>query len=224
MAFSGARSVDSAQVAAMIRDIRQQIGLSQEKFAAKLGVTFPTVSRWERQKGLPSPLAYTRIEELLESMGDCGRNLLEYYFPNEEVQIRMQINLPLFPNGLDTHLATNLENATKKAQSLEPTELLRQVNFHLELAHSAAATNPMVHLKLAEALTQTYKTLIEMWAHIPEYAQVWLKGAMFYFVELNDADHDFDSPIGFEDDVEVLNACLRLAKLDNLCLNPEDFD
>jgi uncharacterized membrane protein YkvA (DUF1232 family) len=136
----------------------------------------------------------------------------------------MQMNLPLFPSGLDAHLATNLANAMEKAQGLEPAELLRQVNSHLELARSKAATNPMVHIKLVEALTQTYKTLVEAWIHIPEYAQVWLKGAMFYFVELNDADHDFDSPIGFEDDVEVLNACLRLAELDSLCLNPEDFD
>lgn len=136
----------------------------------------------------------------------------------------MQMNLPLFPGGLDAQLATNLASAAEKAQVLEPAELLRQVNSHLELARSKAATNPMVHIKLVEALTQTYKTLVETWTHIPEYAQAWLKGAMFYFVELNDADHDFESPIGFEDDVEVLNACLRLAELDSLCLNPEDFD
>ena len=32
------------------------------------------------------------------------------------------------------------------------------------------------------------------------------------------------SPIGFEDDNEVLNACLRLAGRDDLCLKPEDYD
>lgn len=136
----------------------------------------------------------------------------------------MQMNLPLFPSGLDPHLTTRLVITTEKAQSLEPVELLKKINAHLELAHSKAAISPMVHVELAEALTQTYRMVVEKWTLIPEHAQTWLKGAMLYFVELNDADHDFDSPIGFEDDVEVLNACLCLAGLDELCLNPEDFD
>jgi uncharacterized membrane protein YkvA (DUF1232 family) len=53
--------------------------------------------------------------------------------------------------------------------------------------------------------------------------RVWLKGAMLYFVEVDDGDHDFDSPIGFNDDVDVLNACLSMAGLDDLYLNPENF-
>lgn len=40
----------------------------------------------------------------------------------------------------------------------------------------------------------------------------------------NDDEPDFTSPIGFEDDTEVLNACLRLAQLGALCLHPEDYD
>jgi len=63
----------------LIRELRQRTGLTQEKFAAKLGVTFPTINRWENGRAKPSPLAMQRIEELLRSMGDNGADLLKRY-------------------------------------------------------------------------------------------------------------------------------------------------
>jgi len=47
-----------------IRAIRKATGLTQEQFAAKLGVTFPTVNRWENQKTIPSPLALQKLDKL----------------------------------------------------------------------------------------------------------------------------------------------------------------
>ena len=41
-----------------------QLELTQEQFAAKVGVTWSTVNRWENGRGKPSPLAMRRIEEL----------------------------------------------------------------------------------------------------------------------------------------------------------------
>ena len=70
-------------VAEMVREVRQRVGLSQEKFAAKLGVSFSSVSRWEHQRAMPSPLALERIRELVEKLGDRGQDLLEQYFPEE---------------------------------------------------------------------------------------------------------------------------------------------
>jgi uncharacterized membrane protein YkvA (DUF1232 family) len=55
-------------------------------------------------------------------------------------------------------------------------------------------------------------------------AQPWLAGAVHYFTSGSDCEPDFTSPIGFEDDVEVLNACLRLAGLSHLSLKPEEYD
>lgn len=60
----------------LIRDLRERTGLTQEKFAAKLGVTFPTINRWENGRARPSPLAMQKIEELLRSMGDRSNDLL----------------------------------------------------------------------------------------------------------------------------------------------------
>jgi putative transcriptional regulator len=69
-----------ADIPRLIRELRQRTGLTQEKFAAKLGVTFPTINRWENARAKPSPLAMQRIEELLRSMGDDGVDLLELCF------------------------------------------------------------------------------------------------------------------------------------------------
>ena len=60
----------------LIRDLRKRTGLTQEKFAARLGVTFPTINRWENRRARPSPLAMEKIEALLRSMGDRGSDLL----------------------------------------------------------------------------------------------------------------------------------------------------
>jgi transcriptional regulator with XRE-family HTH domain len=59
-----------------IREIRKRTGLTQEKFAARLGVTFPTINRWENGRARPSPLAMQKIEELLRTMGSGGNDLL----------------------------------------------------------------------------------------------------------------------------------------------------
>jgi putative transcriptional regulator len=51
-------------LAKKIRDLRSKLGLTQEQFAAKVGVTFSTVNRWESGKSKPSPLALKMIEKL----------------------------------------------------------------------------------------------------------------------------------------------------------------
>lgn len=69
------RKKDNA-VAEMIRKLRAKLGLTQEQFAAKVGVTWSTVNRWENGRGHPSPLAMQRLEELIEGFSNmpCPRN------------------------------------------------------------------------------------------------------------------------------------------------------
>jgi len=65
-----------ADIPRLVRELRERTGLTQEKFAARLGVTFPTINRWENGRARPSPLALQKIEELLRSMGERGNDLL----------------------------------------------------------------------------------------------------------------------------------------------------
>ncbi len=70
-------------MAKLVRELREITGLTQEKFAAKLGVTFPTINRWENDRAKPSPLALEKIESLLRSLGDKGEALHKTYFGKE---------------------------------------------------------------------------------------------------------------------------------------------
>ena len=47
------------------------MGLTQEKFAAKLGVTYPTINRWENGRTHPSPLAMRQLKKLARRIGDA---------------------------------------------------------------------------------------------------------------------------------------------------------
>lgn len=55
-----------------VKSLRAALDLTQEQFAAKLGVTVSTVNRWENGKGKPSPLARIRIRELWQTI-EAGR-------------------------------------------------------------------------------------------------------------------------------------------------------
>ena len=61
----------------LVKEVRRQLGLSQEALAQELRVSYATINRWENGRARPSPLAMQRIEELLRSMGDDGVDLLE---------------------------------------------------------------------------------------------------------------------------------------------------
>ncbi len=71
---------EQPNMAKLVRELRELTGLTQEKFAAKLGVTFPTINRWENDRAKPSPLAMEKIESLLRSLGDKGEALRKTYF------------------------------------------------------------------------------------------------------------------------------------------------
>ena len=73
-----------ADLPRLVRELRERTGLTQEKFAAKLGVTYPTINRWENGRAKPSPLALKQIEDLLRDLGEKGRGLLEKFFGEEK--------------------------------------------------------------------------------------------------------------------------------------------
>lgn len=59
----------SQDVGWLVKSIRERLGISQEKLAAQLGVTFSSVNRWENGHRKPSPLAMRSIEKLAEKVG-----------------------------------------------------------------------------------------------------------------------------------------------------------
>jgi len=59
-----AKKTSGSNRSEMIKELRIQLGLTQEQFAARVGVTFSTVNRWEAGRSQPSPLAWREIERL----------------------------------------------------------------------------------------------------------------------------------------------------------------
>jgi DNA-binding transcriptional regulator YiaG len=67
-----------AEPAALIREMRRRLGMSQNQFARKLGVTFLTVNRWENGHTRPCSLSVIQLRRLLRRMG--ARDLDAQYF------------------------------------------------------------------------------------------------------------------------------------------------
>ncbi|PSB18832.1 XRE family transcriptional regulator [Phormidesmis priestleyi ULC007] len=77
------------EISRLIRELRQLTGLTQEQFAAALGVTYSTVNRWENTHMQPSPLALKQIKAMLKEISttleaersqQC-QQLLDRHFP-----------------------------------------------------------------------------------------------------------------------------------------------
>lgn len=68
----------------LIREVRDRLGLAQEKFAAKPGMTLPTINRWENGRTKPSPLAIQGLRGLVAAIGEAGQYLMARFFPQEK--------------------------------------------------------------------------------------------------------------------------------------------
>jgi uncharacterized membrane protein YkvA (DUF1232 family) len=136
----------------------------------------------------------------------------------------MNERLRFAPEGLSESVLEKLSQHSNLNGSINPQELLESVRDHLANIREAAKENPFVNIRLAEGIADRLHVAVAHWDRIPKHAQAWMKAAMAYFADTFDEVPDMDSPIGLEDDCEVLNACLRLANREDLCLDPADFD
>lgn len=79
MAIKTALTTTQPEIGQLVRELRYLTQLTQEEFAHLLGVSYPTVSRWENGHAQPSPLAIHKIELQLREMGNSGLDLMERY-------------------------------------------------------------------------------------------------------------------------------------------------
>ncbi|MGE0489971.1 MAG: hypothetical protein AB7S38_12265 [Vulcanimicrobiota bacterium] len=106
--------------------------------------------------------------------------------------------------------ARYLESVPRSRASLE-----RAVKAHLTEVNLASETNELLDLATARKLAQGLLTLLER----SQDEQLRLvQGAILYFVEDEDAESDFASAVGFDDDVEVFNAVCHQLGLPELAL------
>ncbi len=65
---------------ALLKEVRQQLGISQEDLARELGVSFATVNRWENGRVKPSKLAKAQLKGFCSRMTEQGRLHLPHSF------------------------------------------------------------------------------------------------------------------------------------------------
>ena len=53
------------QIGLLIKQLRQEMKLTQEEFANECGVVFSTINRWEKGHTRPSPMALKLIASML---------------------------------------------------------------------------------------------------------------------------------------------------------------
>jgi type I restriction enzyme M protein len=73
--------------------MRQRLGISQEKLAAQLRVSLPTINRWEKGKTRPDAMALHVIQQYLQHLGSEYADLHQRYF-SDEVAATSGIDLP----------------------------------------------------------------------------------------------------------------------------------
>ena len=62
------RPMTDPDIPKLIKELRERLGLTQEQFAQKVGVTYSTVNHWENGKRMPQPFLVRRLIEMKEEL------------------------------------------------------------------------------------------------------------------------------------------------------------
>lgn len=65
--------IEQSNLRRMIKEVRTQLGLSQEELAHALGVSFASINRWENGKASPSKLARAQFDTFCRKMKTQGK-------------------------------------------------------------------------------------------------------------------------------------------------------
>ena len=55
-------------ISKLVKELRERLGLTQEQFAQKVGVTYGSVNRWENGKRRPQPFLVRRLLEIKQEL------------------------------------------------------------------------------------------------------------------------------------------------------------
>lgn len=91
----------------------------------------------------------------------------------------------------------------------EQAQLTRRLTQHLRVVRAAAQENEFLDLPLAEKLHARLGDALGRWTDYDAEQRDVLARAVAYLVRTNDEEDDLRSPVGFDDDAEVVDAALR---------------
>ncbi len=99
-----------------------------------------------------------------------------------------------------------------------PDPLRRQLAAHRDEIEAAAARNEFLDGAAARAISERLARLLDDWNAMPPAHRAVVQAAVAYYALRDDAEDDLDSVLGLEDDVAVVNACLRHLGLGTLVI------
>lgn len=92
-------------------------------------------------------------------------------------------------------------------------DLIDQMDAHLVHVRDAARENEFVDIAEAEQIHQRLRATLETWHELTDDQRQILSEAVAYLVRTSDDEDDLRSPIGFEDDAEVVSTALERIRL-----------
>jgi DNA-binding transcriptional regulator YiaG len=63
----------------LIDELQSRLNLTQTELAQKVGISYPSLSRWKNGHHQPSPMAIALLKKAVLDLGDRGRDLQQYF-------------------------------------------------------------------------------------------------------------------------------------------------
>ena len=82
----------------------------------------------------------------------------------------------------------------------------------------------MANHSVAKYLFENLLKLADKYADFSDLEQQYFKAVLLYFIESDDDEHDFDSTIGFDDDVEAFNAFCAYSKNPDFIISLDEIE
>lgn len=98
-----------------IKQIRKQLGWSQERLARELGLSFSTISRWERGESHPSPAAQRLLNDLIRSALPKVTSTHQAWLSADQIDISGVVGIFSGPKDLSVHHDHYLAGARKQS-------------------------------------------------------------------------------------------------------------
>ncbi|MFJ7364037.1 hypothetical protein ACIQWQ_07885 [Peribacillus frigoritolerans] len=99
------------------------------------------------------------------------------------------------------------------------TILRQNVENHINKIMEETSHNEFINVKLAKKIKDICLILIDGYDKGTTDEQKYINAAVNYFIATDDEEKDLFSPLGFDDDVEILNECLKLIGKLNLTID-----
>jgi uncharacterized membrane protein YkvA (DUF1232 family) len=104
---------------------------------------------------------------------------------------------------------------------VSPNILKQQIQKYLKEIEKETLQNEFINLPLAKKIARVCLLLLDVYDQYNEEEKKFINATINYFLHSHDDEEDLYSPLGFDDDAEILNECLRLLKKEDLTIEIE---